>query len=49
MFGTSDDPDRGCLPTGQSCGGVRDVKPAAGVVREFMAEAQAAFRHLAPR
>ncbi|MDD3651374.1 nitronate monooxygenase [Immundisolibacter sp.] len=48
MFGTSDDPDRGCLPTGQSCGGVHDVRPAAAIVRDFMAEAEAALRKLRP-
>lgn len=46
MFGTSEDPDRGCLPTGQSCGGVHDIKPAAAVMADFLAEAQTALARL---
>ena len=49
LFGTSEDPDRGCLPTGQSCGGVRDIKPAAAVMADFLAEAQAALARLPGR
>ncbi|MFZ5493137.1 MAG: NAD(P)H-dependent flavin oxidoreductase [Pseudomonadota bacterium] len=49
MFGTSEDPDRGCLPTGQSCGGVHDIKPAAAVMADFLAEAQAALSRLPGR
>jgi hypothetical protein len=43
LLGTSDDPDRGCLPTGQSCGGVHDIEPAATIVRDFLAEAGTAL------
>ncbi len=49
MFGTSDDPDRGCLPTGQGCGGIHDVKPASTIVGDFLAEAQAALARLPGR
>ena len=49
LLGTSDDPDRGCLPTGQSCGGVYDIKPAGAIVRDFLAEAGAALERLPVR
>ncbi|MGB0239161.1 MAG: NAD(P)H-dependent flavin oxidoreductase [Cycloclasticus sp.] len=39
LLGTSDDPDRGCLPTGQGCGLVDQVKPAGVIVDEIIAEA----------
>ena len=39
LLGTSDDPDRGCLPTGQACGLVDDVKPAAEIMADMVAEA----------
>ncbi|MEL0082650.1 MAG: nitronate monooxygenase family protein, partial [Gammaproteobacteria bacterium] len=39
LLGTSDDPDRGCLPTGQGCGLVNQVKPAGVIVDEIIAEA----------
>ena len=49
LLGTSDDPDRGCLPTGQSCGGVHDIRPAGSIVRDFLAEARAALARLPGR
>lgn len=49
LLGTSDDPDRGCLPTGQSCGGVHDIKPAGTIVRDFLAEAHAALARMPGR
>ena len=49
LLGTSDDPDRGCLPTGQSCGGVHDIKPAGSIVQDFLAEARAALARLPGR
>ena len=39
LLGTSDDPDRGCLPTGQGCGMVDAVKPAAQIIEDMLAEA----------
>lgn len=46
LFGTSDDPDRGCLPTGQTCGVVHDVKPVAEIVDDVLAEADAVLNRL---
>ncbi|WP_372717459.1 NAD(P)H-dependent flavin oxidoreductase [Immundisolibacter sp.] len=46
LLGTSDDPDRGCLPTGQSCGGVHSIKPAAAIVADLMDEARLALARL---
>lgn len=46
LLGTSDDPDRGCLPTGQSCGGVHSIKPAATIVADLMDEARLALARL---
>ena len=37
------DPDRSAFAMGQSAGGVRDVLPAAEIVRRIMAEAEAAI------
>jgi enoyl-[acyl-carrier protein] reductase II len=38
------DPDRSCFAMGQSAGGVKDVRPAADIVRSIMAEAEAALK-----
>lgn len=46
LLGTSDDPDRGCLPTGQGCGLVDEIKPAGVIVAEMMAEAGEILRGL---
>lgn len=49
LLGTSDDPDRGCLPTGQGCGLIDQVKPAALIVAEMVEEAQVALAGLPAR
>jgi enoyl-[acyl-carrier protein] reductase II len=41
------DPDRSCFAMGQSAGGVHDIKPAAQIVAEMMAEAEAAIDRMA--
>jgi enoyl-[acyl-carrier protein] reductase II len=41
------DPDRSCFAMGQSAGGVRDIKPAAQIVAEMVAEAEAAIDRMA--
>jgi enoyl-[acyl-carrier protein] reductase II len=41
------DPDRSCFAMGQSAGGVREVLPAAEIVRRVMAEADAAIARIA--
>ena len=46
LLGTSDDPDRGCLPTGQGCGLIDEIKPAATIVAEMVDEAKAALAKL---
>ena len=40
------DPDKSCFAMGQSAGGVHDVKPAGEIVRQIMAEAEAAIDRL---
>jgi len=40
------DPDRSCFAMGQSAGGVRDVLPAAEIVRRLIAEAEMAIGRL---
>jgi enoyl-[acyl-carrier protein] reductase II len=40
------DIDRSCFAMGQSAGGVREVKPAADIVAEIMAEAHAAIARM---
>lgn len=40
------DPDRSCFAMGQSAGGVRDVLPAAEIVRRLIAEAEVAIDRL---
>jgi len=40
------DPDRSCFAMGQSAGGVRSVRPAAEIVDEIMAGAEAAIARL---
>ena len=40
------DPDKSCFAMGQSAGGVHDVKPAAEIVANLMAEAHAAIARL---
>jgi enoyl-[acyl-carrier protein] reductase II len=37
------DPDKSCFAMGQSAGGIRDVKPAGEIVRQLIAEAEAAL------
>lgn len=39
FYGLSDDADRGCLPTGQVCGIIDDVKPAAEIIDDVLREA----------
>ena len=46
LLGTSDDPDRGCLPTGQGCGLIDDLKPAAAIVAQMVEEAMTALVRL---
>ncbi|MDZ4317622.1 MAG: nitronate monooxygenase [Phenylobacterium sp.] len=41
------DPDRSCFAMGQSAGGVHDIKPAAQIVAEMVAEAEAAIDRMA--
>ena len=41
------DPDRSCFAMGQSAGGVHDIKPAAQIVAEMVAEAEAAIDRVA--
>lgn len=41
------DPDRSCFAMGQSAGGVREVLPAAEIVRRVVAEAEAAIERVA--
>src|SRR6201996_5809586 len=41
------DPDKSCFAMGQSAGGVHDVKPAGEIVRQIMAEAEAAIGRVA--
>ncbi|HEX6860605.1 MAG TPA: nitronate monooxygenase family protein [Caulobacteraceae bacterium] len=40
------DPDRSCFAMGQSAGGVHEVLPAAEIVRNIMAEAEAAIARM---
>jgi len=41
------DPDRSCFAMGQSAGGIHDIKPAAQIVAEMVAEAEAAIDRMA--
>jgi len=41
------DPDRSCFAMGQSAGGVREVLPAAEIVRRIMGEAESALDRVA--
>ncbi len=41
------DPDRSCFAMGQSAGGIHDIKPAAQIVAEMVAEAAAAIDRMA--
>jgi NAD(P)H-dependent flavin oxidoreductase YrpB (nitropropane dioxygenase family) len=38
------DPQRTCMPAGQGIGGFREIKPAADVLREIVAGAEAVLR-----
>ena len=40
------DPDKSCFAMGQSAGGVHDVKPAAQIVADIMAEAEGAIARI---
>jgi enoyl-[acyl-carrier protein] reductase II len=40
------DPERTCMPAGQGIGGIRDILPAAEIVRRVMAEAEETIRRL---
>ena len=41
------DPDKSCFAMGQSAGGVHDVRPAGDIVRQILAEAEAAIDRVA--
>ena len=41
------DPDRSCFAMGQSAGGIHDIKPAAQIIAEMVAEAEAAIDRVA--
>lgn len=40
------DPDRDCMPTGQSAGGITAIRPCRDIVRGIVAEAEAILRDL---
>jgi enoyl-[acyl-carrier protein] reductase II len=40
------DPDKSCFAMGQSAGGVKDILPAAEIVKNVMAEAHEAISRL---
>lgn len=46
FFGLTEDMERGCLPTGQVCGIIDDVKPAGAIIDEVVAEALAILGRL---
>jgi nitronate monooxygenase/enoyl-[acyl-carrier protein] reductase II len=47
--GFEGDVDYTVLYAGESCGLVSDIKPAAAIVRDVVAEAEAVLRDLSPR
>ena len=44
--GAGFDPDRDCMPTGQSAGGITAIRPCRDIVRGIVAEAEAILRDL---